>query len=147
MKVLIQRVKEARVTVSEKVVGEIAQGLLLFFGVHREDGPEKISWLAEKVVGLRIFEDEAGKMNRSVQDVRGKLLVVSQFTLYGDCEGGRRPSFTQTMPGDRALPFYETFVEKLQEKIGRENVATGSFGAEMQVHLVNDGPVTFILSR
>lgn len=147
MRVLIQRVNEAHVTVDDQVVGKIGKGLLLLFGVHKDDDEGKISWLADKVVGLRIFEDEKGKMNRSVEDVGGKLLVVSQFTLYGDCETGRRPSFTNTMNAQYARAYYESFLESLRNRIGAEAVQTGTFGAYMQVHLVNDGPVTFLLSR
>ena len=102
MRVLIQRVKEARVTVEEKVVGEISGGLLLFLGIHKDDREEKIPWLVDKIVNMRIFEDDQGKMNRSIIDAQERILVVSQFTLYGDCEKGRRPSFTETMPPTQA---------------------------------------------
>lgn len=146
MRVLIQRVKKAKVTVNDEIVGAIEQGILLFLGVHKDDESSKILRLVEKVVNLRIFEDEAGKMNRSLVDVGGGLLVVSQFTLYGNCDQGRRPSFIETMPPDQAEKLYEAFVAKGRELLGEERVATGQFGAEMAVELINDGPVTFLLS-
>jgi len=147
MRVLIQRVKEARVTVEEKVVGEIGGGLLLFLGIHKDDHEGKIPWLVDKVVNMRIFEDSEGKMNRSVSDIQGKVLVVSQFTLYGDCDKGRRPSFTETMSPPQARLCYESFLEQLRDKMGADTVEMGSFGSHMEVHLVNNGPVTFLLSR
>lgn len=147
MRVLIQRVKEARVTVAEKVVGEIGGGLLLFLGLHKDDHEEKIPWLVDKVVNMRIFEDDQGKMNRSIIDAQGRILVVSQFTLYGDCDKGRRPSFTETMPPPQARLCYESFAAQLRDKIGADAVERGSFGSHMEVHLVNDGPVTFLISR
>ena len=112
MRALIQRVKEAKVTVENKTVGSIDHGLLLFLGIHKDDDASKISWLVEKVINLRIFEDEQGKMNLSLKEVDGKLLIVSQFTLYGDCNTGRRPSFTETMPPDQAEKIYEEFIAK-----------------------------------
>lgn len=147
MRALIQRVKQAKVTVSDEMIGAIDHGLLLFLGIHKEDNKGKIPWLAEKVVHLRIFEDEAGKMNRSLIDAEGGLLVVSQFTLYGNCEQGRRPSFIETMPPESAEKLYEGFIEKVRELCGEDRVATGQFGAEMAVELINDGPVTFLLER
>ena len=147
MRVLIQRVKEARVTVEEKVVGEIGGGLLLFLGIHKDDHEEKIPWLVDKVVNMRIFEDSEGKMNRSIIDAQGGILVVSQFTLYGDCDKGRRPSFTETMAPPQARLYYESFAAQLQDKMGADAVEMGSFGSHMEVHLVNDGPVTFFLCR
>ncbi len=147
MRILIQRVKEARVTVEEKVVGEIGGGLLLFLGIHKDDHKEKIPWLVDKVVNMRIFEDDQGKMNRSIIDAQGRILVVSQFTLYGDCDKGRRPSFTETMPPSQARLRYESFVAQLRDKMGSDAVEMGSFGSHMEVYLVNDGPVTFLLSR
>jgi D-tyrosyl-tRNA(Tyr) deacylase len=147
MRVLIQRVKEARVTVEEKIVGEISGGLLLFLGIHKDDHEEKIPWLVDKVANMRIFEDNEGKMNHSVIDTQGRILVVSQFTLYGDCDKGRRPSFTETMAPPQARLYYESFSAQLRDKMGVDAVAMGSFGSHMEVHLVNDGPVTFLLSR
>ncbi|MCP5505574.1 MAG: D-tyrosyl-tRNA(Tyr) deacylase [Chlamydiales bacterium] len=147
MRAFIQRVTKAKVTVSDEIVGAIEQGLLLFLGIHHEDNEGKIPWLAEKVIHLRIFEDEGGKMNRSLMDVGGGLLVVSQFTLYGNCEQGRRPSFIETMTPEGAKRLYEGFIEKARELLGEDRVATGQFGAEMAVELINDGPVTFLLER
>ena len=147
MRLIIQRVKEAKVIVHNLVVGEIDRGLLLFLGIHREDLEVKIPWLVEKVIHLRVFEDPEGKMNRSLQEVKGKVLLVSQFTLYANCQSGRRPSFTETMPPESAQVLYDAFAHQLQEVMGFENVATGEFGASMQVHLVNDGPVTMVLNH
>ena len=147
MRVLIQRVKEARVTVEEKVVGEISGGLLLFLGIHKDDREEKIPWLVDKIVNMRIFEDDQGKMNRSIIDAQGRILVVSQFTLYGDCDKGRRPSFTETMSPTQARLYYESFAAQLRDKMSADAVEMGSFGSHMEVHLVNNGPVTFLLSR
>lgn len=147
MRALVQRVKQAKVTVSNEVIGVIDHGILLFLGIHKEDDEGKIPWIAERVVHLRMFEDEAGKMHHSLLDVGGGLLVVSQFTLYGSCEQGRRPSFIETMPPEGARMLYEAFVRKGQELLGEDRVATGQFGAEMAVELINDGPVTFLLER
>jgi len=146
MRVVLQRVLEASVTVGGKVVGEIGPGHLLLVGFTDEDGLEGVAWMAEKVVGLRIFNDEEGKMNLGLGDVGGDLLVVSQFTLYGDARKGRRPSFVHAAHPDHAVPLYEGFVRRLREAApGR--VETGIFGAEMKVSLVNDGPVTLVLER
>lgn len=147
MRVLIQRVKEAKVTVENEIIGSIDQGILLFLGIHKDDDRSKICWLVEKVINLRIFEDEWGKMNRSLKEVEGKLLIVSQFTLYGDCDTGRRPSFTEIMPAGQAEKIYEAFIDRGKELLGDMNIATGKFGAEMVVSLVNDGPVTFLINR
>lgn len=144
MRVVVQRVKEARVLVEEKVVGSIGKGLLILFGVHKDDSPKKISWLVQKLVHLRIFPDEEGKMNRSLLDSKGEALVVSQFTLYGNCSEGRRPDFFESAPSALAKPIYETFVEELKKELGK--VQTGVFGAYMEVALINDGPVTFIIN-
>jgi D-tyrosyl-tRNA(Tyr) deacylase len=131
------------VEVDGKVAGEIGRGLLVLLGVGEGDSETRAHWLAEKISGLRIFEDEAGKMNLSVEDVGGGLLVVSQFTLYGDCRKGRRPSFTGAAPPAEADRLYEVFVARLRER--GLPVETGVFQAMMQVHLVNDGPVTLIV--
>jgi len=143
VRLLIQRVKEARVTVDGEVVGKTGPGLCLFLGVARGDSKEDAEYLAEKVRGLRIFEDAEGKFNRSLADANGEVLVVSEFTLYGDCTKGRRPSFGQAASPHEAEILYNYFVQRLKE-LGLA-VATGRFQAKMDVTVVNDGPVTFIL--
>ncbi|MCC3376392.1 D-aminoacyl-tRNA deacylase [Cohnella sp. REN36] len=143
MKVVLQRVSEARVRVKDETVGEIGRGLLLLVGIGQEDGEADVAWMADKVAGLRIFEDEEGKMNLSVKEVDGEILSVSQFTLYGDCRKGRRPNFMAAAKPDTANALYERFNTLLREAGFR--VGTGVFGAMMDVSLVNDGPVTLIL--
>jgi D-tyrosyl-tRNA(Tyr) deacylase len=143
MRVVVQRVGRASVTISGKTVGAIDRGLVVLVGFARGDDPSRISWLADKVVGLRIFPDDAGKMNRSLEDVGGGVLVVSQFTLYGDVARGRRPSFVHAAEPDEAVPLYEAFVEALRKR--NVPVATGEFGAMMDVELVNEGPVTILI--
>lgn len=143
MRVVIQRVSRAKVTVAGEIVGEIARGWLVLLGVAPADTTKQVDWLAEKVANLRAFDDADGKMNLSVQDVGGSVLVVSQFTLYGDCQKGRRPGFTGAAPPAIAEPLYEQFVTAL--KMLGVPVATGRFAADMQVELVNDGPVTFVI--
>jgi D-tyrosyl-tRNA(Tyr) deacylase len=146
VKVVLQRVARARVTVAERVVGEIGTGHVLLVGFRPGDGEDQILWMADKVLGLRVFPDREGKMNLDLEEVCGDLLVVSQFTLYGDTRKGRRPSFVSAAPPELAIPLYERFVEVLRSRApGR--VATGEFGAMMQVELVNDGPVTLVLER
>jgi D-tyrosyl-tRNA(Tyr) deacylase len=145
MRIVLQRVSRARVTVDGRVTGEIGAGLLLLVGFTEGDGEESLAWMAEKVVGLRVFPDEEGKMNRSVEEADGAVLIVSQFTLYGDARKGRRPSFIEAARPETAIPLYERFVERMRAT-GRP-VATGEFGAMMDVELVNDGPVTLILER
>jgi len=140
MRACIQRVSEAQVTIDETVAGRIGRGIVVLLGVGHDDGDAEVTWLADKIVGLRIFEDEAGKMNRSLAEVGGAMLVVSQFTLYGDCRRGRRPSFTDAAPPELAEHLYEAFVAAVR-KAGIE-VATGQFREHMLVSLVNDGPVT-----
>jgi D-tyrosyl-tRNA(Tyr) deacylase len=140
MRACVQRVSEASVTVDGAMTGRIGRGLVVLLGVGGGDGEEEVNWLAEKVVGLRVFEDDAGKMNRSLAEVGGAMLVVSQFTLYGDCRRGRRPSFTAAAPPELAERLYEAFVARVREA-GVE-VATGVFREHMWVSLVNDGPVT-----
>ena len=142
MRLVIQRVREARVEVDGCPTGSIAAGLLVFVAVARTDTPADARYLIEKLLGLRIFPDEAGKMNRSVVDVNGSLLVVSNFTLYGDCGKGRRPAFDLAAPPEQARSLYEYFVENL--RLRGVPVETGVFQAAMSVHLVNDGPVTLI---
>ena len=143
MRAVLQRVKQASVTVDGEVVGAIAGGLLALVGAGHDDDEATVGWTLRKALDLRIFRDDAGRMNRSLLDVGGALLVVSQFTLLGDCRKGRRPSFAAAMAPDRAEQLYEHFVAKAKEA-GVE-VATGRFGAMMDVALVNDGPVTLML--
>jgi len=143
MRVVIQRVSQAKVTVQGKEVGAIGPGLSLFLGVAKGDTEEDSTYLVQKSVDLRIFEDDEGKFNRTLLDVGGEVLVVSQFTLYGDCTKGRRPSFSHAASPEEAERLYQQFVQKLREKGPR--VATGQFQAKMEVSLVNSGPVTFII--
>jgi len=138
-------VTTASVTIDGRVAGSIEQGLLLLVGFRHDDVAESLSWMADKVAGLRIFPDREGKMNRSVEEIGGALLVVSQFTLYGDAAKGKRPSFIDAARPETAIPLYERFVALLRERIPR--VETGEFGADMKVSLVNDGPVTIWLER
>ncbi|HEX2206426.1 MAG TPA: D-aminoacyl-tRNA deacylase [Longimicrobium sp.] len=145
MRVVLQRVSRARVTVQGRVTGEIGRGLLLLAGFTDGDSEDALAWMADKVVGLRIFPDDEGKMNRSVQEAGGGLLVVSQFTLYGDARKGRRPSFVGAARPEIAIPLYERFVDLLRAT--GLPLGTGEFGAMMDVELVNDGPVTLILER
>ena len=143
MRAVIQRVSQAKVTVATKVTGEIGLGLLVLLGVGVEDAPADADYLADKILGLRIFEDEGGKMNRSVVDIGGAVLVVSQFTLYGDVRKGKRPSFDATARPDKACRLYEYFVERIRTSGMR--CETGRFQEMMKVELVNDGPVTILL--
>jgi len=145
MKVIIQRVSSAAVTVEDAVAGRIGQGILVLLGVEKGDDEAKADWLAEKIAGLRIFSDEDGKMNLSLRDVAGALLVVSQFTLAGNCNKGKRPSFDTAAPPAEGKRLYEYFVDSAR-RLGL-TVETGIFQSDMQVSLVNDGPVTFILER
>lgn len=143
MRIVIQRITEASVTTQEKLVSKIGPGLCIFFAVANGDSKEDADYLAEKVTELRIFEDETGKMNRSLKEVNGEALVVSEFTLYGDCTKGRRPSFSQAAPPHEAEMLYNYFVQRLKD-LGLR-AATGKFHAKMEVSIINDGPVTFIL--
>ena len=143
MRVCVQRVRQASVTVQRELVGEIGRGMLVLVGIGQQDGREQVEQMVEKLVGLRIFEDDQGKMNRSLSEVHGEMLVVSQFTLWGDCRKGRRPSFTSAAPPELAEPLYELFVEQVAGQGIR--VATGQFAAQMDVALVNDGPVTLVI--
>ncbi|WP_404443993.1 D-tyrosyl-tRNA(Tyr) deacylase [Sutcliffiella horikoshii] len=143
MKVVLQRAKRAEVRVDGEVVGKIDRGLMLLVGVTHEDTPQDAVYIAEKVANLRIFEDEQDKMNLSLLDVKGQILSVSQFTLYGDCRKGRRPNFMDAAKPDHAETIYEAFNEELRGK--GVTVETGRFGAMMDVDFVNDGPVTLIL--
>ena len=146
MRVVLQRVREAHVTIEGKVVGEIGIGQFLLVGFKQSDTTDQVEWMADKVVGLRIFQDDAGKMNRTLADVDGSILVVSQFTLYGDVRKGRRPSFTDAATPETAIRLYERFVELLEARHPGK-VATGEFGAMMDVSLTNDGPVTLVIDR
>jgi len=143
MRAVVQRVKSARVSINGKIKSTIGQGLLVFLGIGNEDGPQDADYLVSKISGLRIFSDSTGRFDRSVRDVAGRVLIVSQFTLYGDCRKGRRPSFTDAAPPEVAQKLYDYFVEKMC----REGlpVESGTFQAVMEVHLVNDGPVTILL--
>ncbi|MBE5793184.1 MAG: D-tyrosyl-tRNA(Tyr) deacylase [Clostridiales bacterium] len=143
MRAVVQRVKESSVAIEGQVVGRSAQGLMVLIGVEVGDTEKDLSYIADKVPNLRIFEDEAGKMNRSLLDIGGQILAISQFTLLGDARGGRRPSFTAAARPDTAVPLYEALVEKWRS-LGI-HVETGEFGADMQVSLINDGPVTILL--
>jgi D-tyrosyl-tRNA(Tyr) deacylase len=144
MRAVIQRVSEAKVVVENKTVGAIGQGLLVLLGIEDSDTEEDIQWLARKIVQLRIFNDETGVMNRSVQEVDGGILVISQFTLHAATRKGARPSYIRAAKGDVAQPLYQRMVVELQRELGKD-VATGVFGADMKVHLVNDGPVTLFI--
>lgn len=143
MRAVVQRVSKAKVEINGKINGEIGKGFLIFVAVQRDDEISDIDYLAKKIENLRVFEDEDGKMNLSIQDIRGELLVVSQFTLYGDCRKGNRPSFIQSAKSPKSLDNYEIFLEKLRST--GLKVETGEFGADMDVSLVNDGPVTIQL--
>lgn len=143
MRGVVQRVKRAKVSVDDKAIGQIDHGIMLLLGVEEDDEEKDLEYMCDKVVNLRIFEDEDGKMNKSVLDVGGSLLVVSQFTLLGDARKGRRPSFIQAARPEKAIPMYEKFIHNMI-KVGLKT-QTGEFGADMQVELVNDGPVTILL--
>lgn len=145
MKALLQRVKQASVTIDGEIYSSIGFGMLIFLGVEKEDGSENAKKLSEKLINLRIFEDFEGKMNKSILDVKGEILIVSQFTLAGDCKKGTRPSFDKAAPPDRANELYEEFV-KLISEYGL-TVKTGKFQAMMDVSLTNDGPVTFMVEK
>jgi D-tyrosyl-tRNA(Tyr) deacylase len=143
MRAVVQRVTRASVTVENETAGEIKQGLVVLLGVARDDSETDADYLAAKIVALRIFDDKAGKMNLSVKDIQGGILVVSQFTLYGDVRRGLRPSWIQAAPPEKAEPLYEFFVGQVSKLIGE--VACGKFQSMMQVELVNDGPVTILV--
>ena len=145
MKVVLQRVARASVSVGGEDIATISRGLLVLFGAEKNDDESKVIFLAEKILNLRIFSDERGKMNLSCLDISGEVLVVSQFTLAGDCSKGRRPGFDNAAPPNEAKSLYQNFIHQIS-KSGL-NVNTGEFGADMQVDLINDGPVTFTLER
>ena len=143
MRALIQRVKRASVTINSQITGKINEGLLIFFFFFEDDTEKQVQYLVEKCTGLRIFTDEQDKMNLSVKDINGEILVVSQFTLYGDCKKGKRPSFVRAARPETAIPLYESFIAHCKNT--GLNIQTGEFGADMQIELINDGPVTIWL--
>ncbi len=143
---LVQRVSEASVDVDGETTGAIGRGLLVLLGIHHDDGQPEVAWLARKCANLRVFPDEDGKMNRSLIDIDGEALIVSQFTLYGDARKGNRPSYTESAPPEVAEPLYEDFKRALASHLTRP-VQSGVFGAMMDVHLINDGPVTLWIER
>ena len=145
MKIILQRVTRASVAIKGEQIAAISKGLLVLFGVEKHDDEEKVIFLAEKILNLRVFPDGKGKMNLSCIDICGEILVVSQFTLAGDCSKGRRPGFDNAAPPDVAQLLYQKFVQQISQS--RLKIATGKFGADMQVELINDGPVTFTLER
>ncbi len=145
MRVVLQRVSEGGVTINGKEHGRIGKGYVILLGVRQGDGPADALFLADKCATLRVFEDPQGKMNLSLQDVGGDVLVISQFTLYADAQKGNRPGFSLAARPEVAQPLYELFVQRMQKSLGEHRVHTGIFGAMMQVHLVNDGPVTVII--
>lgn len=142
MRAVVQRVKHSNVVVDNKVVGEIKKGLNVLIGISKDDTLEDAKYLKEKIINLRIFEDEDGRLNKSLIDISGELLLVSQFTLYGDCRKGRRPNFMEALGGEEANLLYEEFIKMCSNEV---KVSTGIFGAEMEVNIVNDGPVTLLL--
>ena len=144
MRVIIQRVAEAKVTIAGATKGAIQKGLLILLAVEEADSSEDIDWLSGKIVRLRVFDDESGVMNRSVQDNQGEILVVSQFTLFASTRKGNRPSYSRSARPEVAIPLYEKFIERLQQDFGKP-IQTGEFGAQMLVTLTNDGPVTIII--
>ena len=145
MKLVIQRVSNAKVEVNSKIIGQIKKGFLVLLGVGPEDNRQTADFLVEKLCNLRVFEDENQKMNLSIKDIDGELLIVSQFTLYADCRKGNRPSFTDAAKPEKANELYENFIEKCKDKVRK--VEHGEFGADMKVSLLNDGPVTIILEK
>ena len=145
MKIILQRVTQASVVIKGERIAAISKGLLVLFGVEKHDDEEKVIFLAEKTLNLRVFPDGKGKMNLSCMDICGEILVVSQFTLAGDCSKGRRPGFDNAAPPDVAQLLYQKFIQQISQS--RLKIATGKFGVDMQVELINDGPVTFTLER
>lgn len=145
MKLVVQRVSKAEVAIEGKICGSIQKGLLVLLGIHQKDTKAHVDWCVNKLVNLRIFSDTQGKMNLSVKDVNGEVLLVSQFTLYGNCSNGRRPDFLEAAPPSLAQPLYEYFIDQLKKEV--KNVQTGEFGGIMQVSLTNEGPVTMIIEK
>lgn len=146
MKVVVQRVKSASVEVDNEIIGSINQGLLLLVGIHHDDTEEQLKWMCNKILKLRVFEDEDDKMNLSVQDVEGEILVISQFTLYGDAKKGTRPSYIEAARPEKAEPMYEEMIQFFKSQSNLK-IQTGKFGAMMNVQLINEGPVTLLLEK
>ena len=146
MKAVIQRVQEAYVTINDEVVAKINDGLLVLLGIVHDDNVATIAWMSSKIVNMRIFNDEHGLMNKSILDIGGDVILVSQFTLYGDAQKGNRPSFIKAAKPDIAIPIYENMIAQLSKALGKP-IQTGVFGADMKVGLVNDGPVTIVLEK
>jgi D-tyrosyl-tRNA(Tyr) deacylase len=146
MKAVIQRVQEASVTINDEVVAKINDGLLVLLGIVHDDNVATIAWMSSKIVNMRIFNDEHGLMNKSILDIGGDIILVSQFTLYGDAQKGNRPSFIKAAKPDIAIPIYENMIAQLSKDLGKP-IQTGVFGADMKVGLVNDGPVTIVLEK
>ncbi|MDO5656163.1 MAG: D-aminoacyl-tRNA deacylase [Flavobacteriaceae bacterium] len=144
MRSVIQRVKHAKVTIDGKISGEIGQGLLVLIGFEADENQEDFDWMIKKIIQLRIFDDENGVMNKSVQEIDGEMLIVSQFTLHANCKKGNRPSYIRAAKPEIAIPLYEKFIAESEAVLGKK-VQTGQFGADMKVELLNDGPVTIIL--
>ena len=144
MRLVIQRTKRASVTIDEKVKSEIGLGMLVLVGIEDRDSAEDIEWLTNKIINLRIFDDENGVMNKSVKDVGGDILIVSQFTLHASTKKGNRPSYIKAAKPDVSIPMYEQFCSQIKDALGKE-IGTGEFGADMKVELINDGPVTIII--
>jgi D-tyrosyl-tRNA(Tyr) deacylase len=146
MKAVIQRVQEASVTINDEVVAKINDGLLVLLGIVHDDNVATIAWMSSKIMNMRIFNDEHGLMNKSILDIGGDVILVSQFTLYGDAQKGNRPSFIKAAKPDIAIPIYENMIAQLSKDLGKP-IQTGVFGADMKVGLVNDGPVTIVLEK
>lgn len=142
MRAVVQRVSQASVSIDNKICGSIGRGYMVLIGIDENDTDKDLDYICDKLLGLRVFEDDEGKMNRSVLDAQGEILLISQFTLYGDARKGRRPSFIRAARPEKAIPLYEKAIEKLRAQLP---VQTGEFGADMQVSLINDGPVTILL--
>lgn len=143
LRAVVQRVTSSKVVINEETIGSIGKGLNVLLGISKEDTIEDILYLKDKILNLRIFEDEEGKLNKSLLDIKGELLIVSQFTIYGDCRRGRRPSFVEALSGDKSEELYDEFVHECTKILG--SVQTGSFGADMKVSIDNDGPVTLLI--
>lgn len=144
MRAVIQRVSEASCTVDQQVIGAVGKGFVVLLGIEEADGPDDVRWLAQKIANLRVFGDENGLMNKSLHDIQGGILLISQFTLFAQTKKGNRPSFVRAAKPDQAIPLYESMITELSALLGKA-VATGIFGADMKIALVNDGPVTIIM--